>query len=191
MTGSWSLPAGWSRGINMPLKLSLRAPCVCGAQAKLEHVRRKNLTVNGIGFDVRGLPQYRCSKCRRVWHNLKVIESLERGGVAVIIQQKLFSPERLRFARKAMGLSQAEFAKAIGLMGGKALFSKYESGGQTPRLAIVQAIGLYVEKWFRDRWQLVPVEPFSFDRFGYEDTGGTRLAMNFDKPGFSEQRLLV
>lgn len=134
----------------MPLGLPKKHPCECGGVADLISVKRKRILMDGIAVVNFNFPIYKCKKCRSKWIPYKIMEWLRRALVAGIIQTRTLGPAQIRFARKTMGLTQEEMAKALGLRGGKSLFSKYESGEQIPQGATTQAIGLFIEKWFRD-----------------------------------------
>ena len=100
----------------------------CGTRMK---TKRENYLYdrNGIKATLVGIPVHRCPECGDFEVEIPHIEQLNRALAGAIIRQpaRLTGPE-IRFLRKSLGWSGADFARHIGV--NPATVSRWETGAQ-------------------------------------------------------------
>jgi putative zinc finger/helix-turn-helix YgiT family protein len=100
----------------------------CGSRMK---TKRENYLYDrdGIRATLLGVPVHRCSKCGDFEVEIPHIEELNRTLVGAIIRKPTrLSAAEIRFLRKSLGWSGADFARHIGV--DPATVSRWETGAQ-------------------------------------------------------------
>ncbi len=130
------------------------------------------------GVLLENVPVYRCPKCGEreveVAHTLKLHREI---AMALARKAEKLGPKEIRFLRKYLGLSSAEFASKVGV--DKATVSRWERvdestpmGGQTERLLRVLVVS---EK---------PVENYSLDEVAVKEPKTMKMRFTRERSGW-------
>jgi HTH-type transcriptional regulator/antitoxin MqsA len=117
-------------------QLALGQCPVCGTRESLVHFQGEAfpVQVGDLTDSVDGLSGDRCRACEEVFFDADSAQRYADAGDALVIQYRKAEGDKLKKARLALGLSQADAGILAG--GGHNGFSRYENGSAVPVPAV-------------------------------------------------------